>query len=86
MERGARRQGEDERALRVVAEAELLHGRERLLDEALDRGPVTAAERAEAALGKRDHDAGPAVVPRPTSTAWAKIESARSGSPPRRKA
>ena len=55
MKRGARRQGVRERALRVVAEAELLHGRARLLDEALDRGPVTAAERAVATRGKRDH-------------------------------
>ncbi len=59
LKRSARRQGVRERALRVVVEAELPHGRARLLDEALDRGPVAAAERAVAALGERDHQAGP---------------------------
>ena len=43
----------------VVPEIELLHARVRLLDEALDRGPVAAAERAEAALGKGNHRGWP---------------------------
>ena len=59
LKRSTGRQGVGERALRVVVEAELPHGRAGLLDEALHRRPVTAAERAVAALGDGDHQGGP---------------------------
>ena len=61
MNRCACRQRKRERAFRVVPETELLHSRARLLNEALDRGPVIAAERAVATCGKREHDGAPST-------------------------
>ena len=59
VERHASSQDEAERARGVLAEAELLLDRARLLDEALNRWPVCALHRTEAALGERNQDACP---------------------------